>query len=216
MNEGYILIWRKIEDSGLLQSPKTLALFLHLLIKATHKDIKVGTPGGIIELKRGQYISGRKELARVLKQSEQEIRTGLDRLEKLEILTSTSTNKYSIYTIEKYSEYQTFNQQATNKQPTNNQQTTTKQDINTDICNIYIQQIPEKLRSEWESIRRKKKIGVVTENVWNGIVRESKKANLTPEMAIRISCENSWAGFKAAWIDNPADAKKPFQYRNVL
>ena len=80
MHRGYILVWRKIQDSGLMQMPNTLAVFLHILFSATHKDIKVGTPNGAITLKRGQYISGRKKLAEELEQSEQTIRTSLKNL----------------------------------------------------------------------------------------------------------------------------------------
>ena len=115
MNRGYVLVWRKIQDSGLMQIPNTLAVFLHLLFSATHKDIKVGTPHGVIELKRGQYISGRKKLAEELEQSERQIRTSLDRLVELEILTIKSTTRYSIYTIENYGLYQDANQKPTNE-----------------------------------------------------------------------------------------------------
>lgn len=132
MNRGYIKVWRKIDDSGLLHMPNTLALFMFLLMKAMHKDCKVGTPTGIVELKRGQYISGRKKLALELEQSEQEIRTSLSRLTELGIINQQTTNRYTIYTIVKYGEYQDANQQttstSTNKQPTNNQQTTTKEE----------------------------------------------------------------------------------------
>jgi hypothetical protein len=131
MHRGYVLVWRKIQDSGLMQMPNTLAVFLHILFSATHQPIKVGTPSGVIELKRGQYISGRQKLAKDLKQSEQQIRTALARLEQLQIISIKSTSKYSIYTIENYDIYQNVNQQLTNKQPTNNQQTTTKQEHNT-------------------------------------------------------------------------------------
>jgi hypothetical protein len=135
MNRGYVLVWRKIQDSGLMQMPNTLAIFLHILFSATHKDIKVGTPHGVIELKRGQYISGRKKLAEELEQTEREIRTSLKRLVNLQILTIKTTSKYSIYTIEKYSVYQDINfkttKKTTNKRPTDDQQTTTKQTHNT-------------------------------------------------------------------------------------
>ena len=135
MNRGYVLVWRKIQDSGLMQIPNTLAVFLHLLFSATHKDIKVGTPHGVIELKRGQYISGRKKLAEELEQSERQIRTSLDRLVELEILTIKSTTRYSIYTIENYGLYQDANQKPTNEttngRPTDDQRTTTKQTHNT-------------------------------------------------------------------------------------
>jgi hypothetical protein len=118
-----------------MQIPNTLAVFLHILFSATHKDIKVGTPHGVIELKRGQYISGRKKLAEELEQSERQIRTSIDRLIELKILTIKSTTRYSVYTIENYSLYQDVSQKTTNestsKRPTDDQRTTTKQTHNT-------------------------------------------------------------------------------------
>lgn len=135
-------MWRKLEDSGLLQMPNTYALFTFLLIKAAHAPRKIGTPHGVVNLARGEYISGRLELALALKQTEREIRTGLDRLKELEILTIKSTSRYSIYTIVKYDEYQASDQQttsqtptddqlATNGRPTDDQQATTKQTLKT-------------------------------------------------------------------------------------
>ena len=126
-NKGYVLVWRKMLDSGLMQMPNTLTLFMYILVNATHKDIK----SGMIELKRGQYISGRKKLAKELKQSEQNIRTSLKKLEELKILTIKTTNEYSVYTIEKYDYYQNpenkVTKPLTNGQPTANQRLTTKQ-----------------------------------------------------------------------------------------
>ena len=134
MNRGYVKVWRKIEDSGLMQMPNTLALFMHILFNATHKDRKLGTPTGVIDLKRGQYVSGRIELAHKLKQSEREIRTGLSRLSELCIISIKTTNRYSLYTIENYNIYQDSDlqsdQQTTSKRPANDQQTTTKQECN--------------------------------------------------------------------------------------
>lgn len=134
MHRGYFKIWRKIEDSGLYQMPNTLALFMFLLSKAMHKDCKVGTPLGVVELKRGQYISGRKQLGADLKQSEREIRTSLSRLIELQIIDQQTTSKYSVYTIVNYSKYQDADQQTTstqtNKRPANDQQTTTKEECN--------------------------------------------------------------------------------------
>ena len=125
MNRGYVLVWRKIQDSGLMQMPNTLAVFLHLLFSATHQTLKVGTTTGVIELQRVQYISGLYLQSKDLKQSVQQIRTSLARLEQLEIISIKSTSKYSIYTIENYDIYQDPNKLATNKQQTDNKQTTT-------------------------------------------------------------------------------------------
>ena len=162
MHRGYVLVWRKIQDSGLMQMPNTLAVFLHILFSATHKDIKVGTPHGAIELKRGQYISGRKKLAEELEQTEQNIRTSLKNLEKLEILTIKSTSKYSVYTIENYELYQNIDNKVTktltNSQPTANQQLTTKQTHNAQEPYKYTPPIPAELLSEWLVVRKNKPV----------------------------------------------------------
>ena len=202
MNRGYIKVWRKLEDSGLLQLPKTLALFMFLLMNATHKDKKMGTPTGVIELKRGQYISGRQELARKLKQSEQEIRTSLSRLENMEIITIKSTSKFSIYTIENYGIYQDDNQQSTsditNKQPADNQQITTKQECKKERSK-YLPPIGAELLAAWSEVRRAKRVGAVTELVYRGVEREALKAGITPEQAVTVCIQKGWASFDSTW-----------------
>lgn len=114
-----------------MQLPNTFTLFMYLLLSATHIDRRIGTPTGIVELKRGQYISGRDKLAALLRQTPQKIRTSLERLVQLEILSISVTNRFSIYTIVNYDIYQDDNTEltssVTNRQPTDNQQITTKQ-----------------------------------------------------------------------------------------
>lgn len=135
MNRGYIKIWRKLDESGLIQMPNTLALLMHILLSAAHKDKKLGTPSGVITVKRGQYVSGRKRLAEILEQSEQEIRTSIIRLVDLEIINHQPTSRYSVYTIVNYDKYQSDEIQSTStvtnsqpaQQPAINQQSTTKQ-----------------------------------------------------------------------------------------
>lgn len=128
MHRGYIKIWRKVKDSGLYQLPNAFTLFVYMLTEATHKPVRFGT----VELERGQLCSGRHKLANELQVSEQSIRTALEHLHNLEMITSISTNKFTVYTIVNYNNYQdsqpTSNQQTTNEQPTNNQQTTTIQE----------------------------------------------------------------------------------------
>jgi predicted transcriptional regulator len=226
MNRGYVKVWRKVQDSGLMQIPNTFTLFMHILFSATHKDIKVGTPNGVILLKRGQYISGRIELASALKQSEQQIRTSLKRLQELEMLTSTSTNRFSVYTIVNYSKYQDHdepinqqeNQQTTSSQPAGNQQTTTKQEhkhINTK--EEYITQlamlenigIEKSLADAWLKIRKKKKMPL-TEFSLKATIREAEKANMTLDAVLTKCCEKGWAGFEATYLQGQRqDATQP-------
>ena len=146
MNRGYIKLWRKTEDSGLLQMHSTFALFIHMLMKATYKPIRVG----MVDLERGQLLTGRIKLAEAIGVSDRQIRTCLDKLHKLQIVTSKSTNHYTVYTIVNYNEYQdldtqidqpndqqqtnnrpTTDQRATNNRPTTDQQPTTIQEANT-------------------------------------------------------------------------------------
>lgn len=214
-------MWRKIEDSGLMQMPNTLALFMFLLLNSTHKDKKVGTPSGVIELKRGQYISGRIELASRLKQSEQQIRTSIQRLESLGILTVKSTNRFSVYTIENYGKYQDdqptdnqqHNQQITSNQPAINQQTTTKQECNNSrmeefkikpiakLALLTSRGIPDQLAKDWLAIRKEKRQHL-TETSLAATEREAIKVGKTLEEVIVICCERGWGGFRAEFLNN--------------
>lgn len=214
MNRGYIKVWRKIEDSGLIQLPNTLALFMHLLLNATHKDRKVGTKTGVVELKRGQFISGRIALASKLEQSEREVRTSLTRLIDLEIISVQTTNKYSIYTIENYSKYQDVDvandqqndQQATNKRPADDQQTTTKQELkhlnikelNTNLARIN--PIDDDFAQFWN--RYPKKVGKDKAlTAW-----KKKKPNVSEvlnALSWQVQCDQ-WQKDSGQFIPNPA------------
>ena len=188
--------------------PNTLALFMYLLMRAMHKDCKVGTPTGVVELKRGQYISGRLKLASDLGQTEREIRTSLSRLMELQIIDQQTTSRYSIYTIVNYGQYQDCDQQTTStttsRRPADDQQTTTKEDIKElkalKQLKTYTPPIPETLFSEWMGVRKAKRAGNVTERVWSAIERESALAGISAIRAIEICCEKGWQGFNADWI----------------
>jgi hypothetical protein len=120
VQRGYIKIWRKLEDSGLLQMPETLATMLFLILHATHKATKRGTKYGVIELERGQGILAIRVLAKDMKLSIQSIRTILVRLEKMEILTLKPTHAFSVYTIVNYNKYNDVPEQST-REATNEQ-----------------------------------------------------------------------------------------------
>lgn len=126
MNEGFIKLYRKLEDWQWADNPEMVAILVHLLLMANYAD---GRRFGV-EVKRGQVLTGRKELAKKCGVSEQKIRTFLTRLKSTNAITIKSTNKYSIITICNWDCYQGSTEwnQPTNSpssQPTNNQQTTT-------------------------------------------------------------------------------------------
>ena len=121
MNRGYIRLWRKTLDSGLLQQHNVWVLFSYCLLKATYKGRKVIHGGREIFLEPGQFIFGRRVASEETGLSEREIRTALASLINLEILTSKTTNKFSIITIVNWTIYQApedENDQQNDQQPT--------------------------------------------------------------------------------------------------
>jgi len=129
MENGFITIHRKLLKWGWYQKSEMVHLFLHFLLLANHEP-------GIWQgqrIERGQFITGRNNLSKDTGISPQKIRTCIKKLKSTNEITIKSTNKYSLITIVKYSEYQDkkekstskLTSKSTNNQPTTNQQLTT-------------------------------------------------------------------------------------------
>jgi len=130
MNRGYVKVWRKIQDTGILKNHRYCAFFLWSLTKASHKRINIIVGCQPITLEPGQFIFGRRIAAKELGMSEQEIRTCIELAKKAEFLTIKTTNKFSIITIINWPIYQgsDIDNQPAN-QPTTNQQLTTNKNV---------------------------------------------------------------------------------------
>jgi hypothetical protein len=127
MNRGYIKLWRKMEDSGLMQRPEIFTFAAWCLFRASYKERKVLHGGQVIPLEPGQFIFGRKAAAEALKTTERKIRTALSTLDNIGFLTIKPTNKYSIITIVNWATYQNDDQpsdQQTDQVPTSNRPAT--------------------------------------------------------------------------------------------
>jgi len=119
------------------QDANTFRLFVHLIIRANHKDKK--WEGHLV--KRGQLITGRKALAKELKISEQSIRTAITHLVATKELTTQPTNRHTIITLVNYDSYQTKEKNQPAKQPTINQLLTTNKNVKN--INILLRDVPE-------------------------------------------------------------------------
>lgn len=134
MDNGFIIIHRKIRDWGWYKKSEMVHLFLHLLLLANHEP---GEWQGH-KINRGQLITGRHNLSKDTGISPQTIRTCLNKLKSTSEITIKSTNKFSIITILKYSDYQDKREKSTSKltnkltnnQPATNQQLTTNNNVN--------------------------------------------------------------------------------------
>lgn len=75
------------------------------------------------------------------------------------------------------------------------------------LTNKYIPPIPAELLADFMVIRKAKRLGNVTQTVFNGLQREALKAGLTTIQAITIAVERGWGSFKADWDWKPKQSK---------
>ena len=208
MQRGYIKIWRKLEDSGLLQMHSTLALFMYMLMKAAYKPCRYGTAN----LERGQLVSGRFKLAEALKLSERSTRTCLQHLHDLGMVTSEATNLYTVYTIVNYGKYQDSDdgadqandQPPTSDRPATDQPPTTIKEVNNLISKEEKKEagatfvLPDWVKSSdwdlWIKTRKGKKM--IPEQMQAQVNKLSKwkDGGLDYEKSLSDAAVNGWQG----------------------
>jgi len=100
--DGYIKLHRQILEWDWYNDPNTFRLFLHLLLKANHKD--ASWKGNLI--KRGQRFTSINSLSEELKMSIKEIRTAEKKLINTSEIKIIGANNGTMITICKYDYYQ--------------------------------------------------------------------------------------------------------------
>lgn len=144
---GWIKLHRKLKDSLVFDNPDLLKVWIWCLLKATHDDYTQMIGLQEVELKKGQFIFGRKVAANELKMSESKTYRLIKKLENMQNLNIKANNKFSVITIENWGLYQSDDckseqqseQQMNNKRTTNEQQMNTNKNIKNikNINNIY-------------------------------------------------------------------------------
>lgn len=128
--DGWIKLHRKILDNPIVcKDADYLAVWIYLLLNATHCEYTTLFKGKKIILKAGQLITGRKILAEKLGISESKIYRILNAFKNEHQIEQQTSNKNSLISIQNWSEYQDFEQQ--NETPMNNKRTTSEQQVNT-------------------------------------------------------------------------------------
>ncbi len=107
IDEGYVLLSRKLLDNPIFKDREALQLFVYGLLTATHKDMKVIHSKGEVLLKRGQFITAIRPLSRATGQTPKQIRNRLALLENAKIWALKRAHTFSIVTICNYDYYQT-------------------------------------------------------------------------------------------------------------
>ena len=141
---GWVKIYRSMLYWEWADVPEMVALWVRLLIMATHEEQQ--WHGKTIN--RGQLVTTYLYLSEETGITMQQLRTCFDRLKKSGQITIETTNKYSIITICKYDSYQdieeaeqqTNNTLSTHYQHTSNTPATSEQHINKNDKNIRTQE----------------------------------------------------------------------------
>jgi len=105
-NQGWIKLHRKLLNSSIFSSEKGLKVWIWCLLKANHKAEMVFNGRQKIEIKTGQFITGKNVASKELDMAVGTIWFWFDQLEKDKYIERKSTNKYSIVTVLNYDKYQ--------------------------------------------------------------------------------------------------------------
>ena len=227
-NNGWIKLHRKLLDNPVVMKDSDhLAVWIYLLLNASHTEYPVLFGGKKISLKAGQLITGRKSIASTLGISESKVRRILDLFEIDQQIDRQRSNKNSLVSILNWDKYQIFDQQidqqATNKRPTSDQQVTTNKN-NKNIKNIkeckeiIYSDVPELNETIIAFIDYRKSIKKpMSDRAITLLLGKLNKMSNSVQEQIEIlnqSILNGWQGIFPLKSDSGTGKKASFQGRN--
>ncbi|MBR2550687.1 MAG: hypothetical protein IKE92_11870 [Clostridiales bacterium] len=145
---GFIVLHRKMLEWEWYSDPKTVTVWLYLLLKANWKPNRWRG----IDIERGQTLETIAGIAKATGLSVRSVRTALEHLKSTNEVTTKSTGYGTLISITQYSKYQDLPDdidkpidKRIDKSPTNDRQTTdntrtniTKKQSNNIVCEEYI------------------------------------------------------------------------------
>ncbi|HCN5653052.1 TPA: DNA replication protein [Escherichia coli] len=152
--KGYALLHRKIMDVLFYKDAEAAHLWVHLILKAKHTPEYVMTDAGEILVGRGKLLGGRNSLAFETGLKPDRVQYLLRKFKKLGMIDWVSHGKFSVFSVEKYDDYQSnfvpadYQQITTSKPaipmpvsntaPADYQQITTDKEYNNIISNTDV------------------------------------------------------------------------------
>lgn len=132
MASGWVKLHRSIFDNPIHSNYKYSWLWVVLLLMASHTDTSFLHGNTLINLKKGQFVTGRKQLATKSGIKEGTVETILNYLETQQQIKQQKTSRYRIITIVNWDRYQGTQQE---KRQRNDNEITTKRQRNDTIKN---------------------------------------------------------------------------------
>jgi len=121
-NNGWIKLHRKMMEKGWYKNSQYVHLWTHILLKANHKAKEVMWNGQIVNIKAGQFISGRKRLSKATGIPESTIERVLKLFENEHQIEQQKTTKFRLITVINWEGHQASEQH--NGQQADNRRTT--------------------------------------------------------------------------------------------
>lgn len=134
MHRGYVTVHRKILDNPIVfKDADHIAVWLYLMLNATHKNYQALFGGRSITLLPGQLITGRLSIAKKLKINESKVKRILNLFKNEQLIAQQVTNQNSLITLVSWGKYQKSDQQndqqVTSGWTTGDQRVTTNKNV---------------------------------------------------------------------------------------
>lgn len=223
MAEGWIKLYRTIQDHWIWNDPQKLKWWLDILLLANHKENKFILGNDLMQLERGEFHTSLVKLSERWGVDRKTIRRFLDVLECDKMITQKRTTKGTTIKVSNYADYQDFSevpkdnkrdrkvpakgttksQQSPSERDTNNNDKNVKNDNNEK--NIYSDN-PELNKCILEFIKMRKSIKApMTDKAINLMLNKLDKLAASDNKKIEIlnqSIMNSWKGIFPIKNDN--------------
>ena len=170
--DGWIKLHRKIWDNPVVtKDPDHLAVWIWLLLNATHRERAAMFNGEKITLKPGELITGRKKIAEETHVNEYKVHRVLEAFKSEQQIAQQTNRHGSLISILRWLDYQQDAQQ--NAQLMHNQCTTTAQPLHT------IQERKNDIREKYLSIRDEARANIANDEarVRLDAIRETIRQN---------------------------------------
>lgn len=177
--EGWVKVYRKLLDNPIIcKDSETLAIWVYLLLNATHTEIPAVFKGKKINLQPGQLLTGIISISKKLKINKDKVQRTLKCFELDNQIAQITSNKNRLITIQNWSSYQKDDKQndkqMINKRETNDKQLITNKNVKNDknIFNYFI----NKYKSNEKKYENQIKIlsQMRKDEKWNELTREQQ------------------------------------------
>ena len=187
--EGWVKLHRKLLEATIFQNPNLLKFWIWCLLKASHKEHKERVGLQEITLHSGQFVFGRNKAALELDMTPSTVYKYLKIMEKEQLITIESNNKFSVVSIVKWEFYQSEDKNCDSKVTAN--VATKKQQIDSKVTPKEQQSNTNKneknVKNEKKDILCKADANALFERLWKAYPNKRGKGQVSDAKKKKIA-----------------------------